>query len=89
MDNLMKRTTLFFNIFNLFGKVEGLFVGCFKQLFLVFKQYYIYFYTFFYPHTFFKKYNKIIKTILSNRLQKLQEHDINYKGQNCSTRSHL
>ena len=84
----MKRTTLFFNIFNLFGKVEGLFVGCFKQLFLVFKQYYIYFYTFFYPHTFLKNTTKLLEQYYQTA-SKLQEHDINYKGQNCSTRSHL
>ena len=70
----MKRIGLFFNIFNLFGKAEELFVGCFKQLFLVFKQYYIYFHTFFYPHIFLKNTTKLLEQCYQTA-SKLQEQD--------------
>ena len=39
----------------------------FKQLFLIFKQYYIYFYIFFYLYIFLKNTNNVIKIILSNK----------------------
>ena len=33
-------------------KIKGVFGTCFKQQVLVFKQHYMYFHTFFYPHVF-------------------------------------
>ena len=37
-----------------------------QQYFLIFKQYYIYLYTFFYPPVFFKNINNITRTVLPN-----------------------
>ena len=54
---------------SLFPKnLRGCLIHVLKQQFLVFKQYYTYFYTFFNPHIFSKNTNNITKTILSNGL---------------------
>ena len=47
------------------GVIEGLFVK-----FLVFKQYYMYFYTLFHLHIFSKNINNIIRNLLPNESNK-------------------
>ena len=45
---------------------RGCLIGCFEQHFSVFKQYYIYFHTFFYLHVFSKNTNNVSRTTLPN-----------------------
>ena len=40
-----------------------------KQQFLVFKQHYTYFFTFFHPHVFLKNTNNVTRTTLPNGLR--------------------
>ena len=69
-------------------KLRGCLVGCFKKQFLVFKQHYMYFHTLFRLHVFPKNTIKLLEQRYQTA-SKLQEHGINYEGQNCSTCSHL